>query len=117
MDLNNRLTEDETLEQAYDIFLELAVDRGEVAQRELHDALGLLAAGEGRAVRIVAAPDPRDPDIGLGQRRRQQQRRQVVRDGVPHQDAALHEMRLGGQGEAHLRIALDRLGDYYRLPG
>lgn len=26
MDLNNRLTEDETLEQAYDIFLELAVD-------------------------------------------------------------------------------------------
>lgn len=24
MDLNNRLTEDETLEQAYDIFLELA---------------------------------------------------------------------------------------------
>ena len=26
MDLNNRLTEDETLEQAYDIFLELAAD-------------------------------------------------------------------------------------------
>lgn len=26
MDLNNRLTEDETLEQAYDIFLELAGD-------------------------------------------------------------------------------------------
>ncbi|MFT8210084.1 MAG: HI1450 family dsDNA-mimic protein [Symbiopectobacterium sp.] len=26
MDLNNRLTEDETLEQAYDIFLELASD-------------------------------------------------------------------------------------------
>lgn len=26
MDLNNRLTEDETLEQAYDIFLELATD-------------------------------------------------------------------------------------------
>ena len=27
MDLNNRLTEDETLEQAYDIFLELAGDK------------------------------------------------------------------------------------------
>ena len=26
MDLNNRLTEDETLEQDYDIFLELAAD-------------------------------------------------------------------------------------------
>lgn len=26
MDLNNRLTEDETLDQAYDIFLELAAD-------------------------------------------------------------------------------------------
>lgn len=26
MDLNNRLTEDETLEQAYNIFLELAAD-------------------------------------------------------------------------------------------
>lgn len=26
MDLNNRLTDDETLEQAYDIFLELAAD-------------------------------------------------------------------------------------------
>lgn len=26
MDLNNRLTEDETLEQAYDIFLEMAAD-------------------------------------------------------------------------------------------
>jgi uncharacterized protein YciU (UPF0263 family) len=26
MDLNNRLSEDETLEQAYDIFLELAAD-------------------------------------------------------------------------------------------
>ena len=30
MDLNNRLTEDETLEQAYDIFLELAADRKSV---------------------------------------------------------------------------------------
>ncbi|SUX73409.1 dsDNA-mimic protein [Citrobacter freundii] len=31
MDLNNRLTEDETLEQAYDIFLELAADNLEPA--------------------------------------------------------------------------------------
>ena len=31
MDLNNRLTEDETLEQAYDIFLELAGDNLEPA--------------------------------------------------------------------------------------
>ena len=31
MDLNNRLTEDETLEQAYDIFLELAGDNQDPA--------------------------------------------------------------------------------------
>lgn len=31
MDLNNRLTEDETLEKAYDIFLELAADNLEPA--------------------------------------------------------------------------------------
>lgn len=31
MDMNNRLTEDETLEQAYDIFLELAGDNLEPA--------------------------------------------------------------------------------------
>ena len=31
MDLNNRLTEDETLEQAYDIFLELAADNLDTA--------------------------------------------------------------------------------------
>lgn len=31
MELNNRLTEDETLEQAYDIFLELAADNLEPA--------------------------------------------------------------------------------------
>ena len=32
MDLNNRLTEDETLEQAYDIFLELAADNLDPAE-------------------------------------------------------------------------------------
>lgn len=51
MDLNNRLTEDETLEQAYDIFLELAADnldpadiilfnlQFEARRRELFDPL------------------------------------------------------------------------------
>ena len=37
MDLNNRLTEDETLEQAYDIFLELAADNLDPADIILFD--------------------------------------------------------------------------------
>jgi len=36
------------------------------------------------------------------------------RRGLVH-DAALHEMRLGGQGEAHLRLALDRLKRRYQV--
>ncbi|ELN9285512.1 DUF440 family protein [Salmonella enterica] len=36
MDLNNRLTEDETLEQAYDIFLELAADKQEHVDFDLN---------------------------------------------------------------------------------
>ena len=39
MDLNNRLTEDETLEQAYDIFLELAADNLDPADVLLFNCL------------------------------------------------------------------------------
>ncbi len=45
MDLNNRLTEDETLEQAYDIFLELAADNLDPADDDGVEDLDLLALG------------------------------------------------------------------------
>lgn len=45
MDLNNRLTEDETLEQAYDIFLELAVDNLDPA-----DVILLICSSKSAAV-------------------------------------------------------------------
>ncbi len=60
MDLNNRLTEDETLEQAYDIFLELAADNLDPADVLLFN----LQFEERGAVEMVETGDNWDEEIG-----------------------------------------------------
>ncbi|MDO8297817.1 MAG: elongation factor G [Caulobacter sp.] len=85
----------------------------------------LLSAGK-TAVSARVAPAPRPPvfELAIATRDRKDDVRlsgalQKLLEEDPglrlSQDAALHEMRLGGQGETHLRVTLERLKRRYQV--
>lgn len=105
-----------------------AADAGDVAalgKLEGAHAGDLLSAGK-TGVTAKVAPPPRPPvfELAIATRDRKDDvrlsgalQKLLEEDPGLHltQDAALHEMRLGGQGETHLRIALDRLKRRYQV--